>query len=72
MYPRGQLGLPNDLVTTYVNNLRTTGAAPGSLMTRRARTTRRHDPTWECNVCVASASRSSDPKLAPRHRGADA
>jgi hypothetical protein len=39
MYPRGQPGLPDDLVTAYVDSLRTTGAAPGSTMTRRARTT---------------------------------
>jgi hypothetical protein len=70
--PRGQPGLPDDLVTAYVYDLRTTGAAPGSTATRRARTTRRHDPTRECNVCVASASSSSEPEPAPRHRAADA
>jgi hypothetical protein len=72
MYPRGQPGLPDDPVTAYVNNLRATGAAPGSTTTERARTTRRHDPTLECNVCVASASSSSEPEPAPRHRAADA
>jgi hypothetical protein len=41
-------------------------------MTRRERTARRHDPTWECDVCVASASSSSEPEPAPRHRDADA
>jgi hypothetical protein len=41
-------------------------------MTRRARTTRRHDPTRECKVFVASASSSYEPKPAPRHRVADA
>jgi hypothetical protein len=61
-------GLPDDLVTAYVDNLHTTGAAHGSTTTRRARTTRRHDPTRECNVCVASSSSSSEPELAPRHR----
>jgi hypothetical protein len=55
MYPRGQPGLPDDPVTTYVNGLRTTSAAPGSSTTRRAPTTRRHDLTRECNVCVAPA-----------------
>jgi hypothetical protein len=70
MYLRGQPGLPGDPVTAYVNNLRATGAAPGST-TRRARTTQRHDPTRECNVCVASASRSFEPESAPRHRAAD-
>jgi hypothetical protein len=54
MYPCGQAGLPDDLVTAYVNNLRTIGTTPGSATTRGARTTRRHDPTRECNVCVAS------------------
>jgi hypothetical protein len=72
MYPRGQPGLPNDPVMDYVNNLRTTGAAPGSSTTRGARTTRRHDPMRECNVCVASSSSSSEPEPAPRHRGTDA
>jgi hypothetical protein len=38
MYPRGQPGLPDDPVTAYVNGLRTTGTAPRSTMTRRART----------------------------------
>jgi hypothetical protein len=38
MYPRGQPGLPDDPVTAYVNDLRTTGATPGSLTTRRALT----------------------------------
>jgi hypothetical protein len=35
MYPRGQSGLPDDLVTAYVDSLRTTGAAPRSMTTRR-------------------------------------
>jgi hypothetical protein len=72
MYPHGQPGLPDDPVTAYVNKLRATGAAPGSTMTRRARTMRQHDPTWECNVCVASASSSSKPEPALRHHAADA
>jgi hypothetical protein len=72
MYPCGQPGLPDDPVTAYVNNLRATVAASGSVMTRRTPTTRPRDPTRECNVCVASASSSSDPELAPRHRATDA
>jgi hypothetical protein len=72
MYPRGQPGLPDDSVTAYVNDLRTTGTAPRSLMTRRAPTARRHDPTWECNVWVATASSRSESEQALRHRGADA
>jgi hypothetical protein len=72
MYPRGQPGLPDDPVTAYVNGLRTTGAASGSPTTRRAPTVRRHDPTRECNVCVAPASSSSESEPVPRHRGADA
>jgi hypothetical protein len=71
MYPRGQPGLPDDPVTAYVNGLRTAGAAPGSTTTQRARTARRHDPTQECNVCVATASSSFESEPAPRHRGAD-
>jgi hypothetical protein len=71
MYPRGQLGLPDDPVTAYVNGLRTAGAAPGSTTTRRARTTRHHEPTRECNVCMATTSSSSESEPAPRHRGAD-
>jgi hypothetical protein len=39
MYPREEPNLPDDWVTAYVNNLRATGAVPGSTMTRRARTT---------------------------------
>jgi hypothetical protein len=72
MYPRGQPGLPDDPVMAYVNNLRATSAAARSTTTPRAQTTRRHDPTRECNVCVASALRSSEPEPAPRHRAADA
>jgi hypothetical protein len=44
MYPHGQLGLPEDLVMAYVNNLQATGATPGSTTTRRARTMRHRDP----------------------------
>jgi hypothetical protein len=72
MYPRGQPGLPDDPVTTYVNNLPATGTAPGFTTTWRARSTRRHGPTRECNVCVASLSSNSEPEPALRHRGADA
>jgi hypothetical protein len=72
MYPRGQSGLPDDPVAAYVYSLRTTGAAPGSTTTRRARTTRRHDPTRECNVSVASALSSSELEPALRHRNANA
>jgi hypothetical protein len=71
MYPRGQLGLLDNPVTAYVNDLRATDATPGSATTRRARTMRRYDPTWECNVCMASASSSSEPETAPRHHAAD-
>jgi hypothetical protein len=72
MYPRGQPGLLDDPVTTYVNDLRATGAAPESMTTRGAQTTRWHDPTRECDVCVASTSRSSKPELALHHRATDA
>jgi hypothetical protein len=71
MYHRGQPGLPDDPVMAYVNGLRTAGAAPGSTTTRRARTARRHDPTRECNICVATASSSSESEPTPRHPGAD-
>jgi hypothetical protein len=71
MYPRGLPGLPDDSVTAYVNNLRAIGTAPGSATTRGTRTTRRHDPTRECNVCMASSSSSSEPEPASRHHGAD-
>jgi hypothetical protein len=56
------------LVTAYMNNLRAANTAPGSTTTRRARTMRRHDPTRECNVCVASALSSSEPEPTPRRR----
>jgi hypothetical protein len=59
MYPCGQRGLPDDPVMAYVNGLRTADAAPRSMTTRRAWTARRHDPTRECNVYVATASSSS-------------
>jgi hypothetical protein len=59
-------------VTDYVNNHRATGAAPGSTTTRRARTTRRHDSTRECNDYVASASSSSEPEPAPYDCAVDA
>jgi hypothetical protein len=71
MYPHGQPGLPDDPVTACVNNLRATGAASGSTMTWRAQTTRQRDPTWECNVCVASASSIPEPEPTPHHRAID-
>jgi hypothetical protein len=72
MYPCGQPSLPDDPATAYDNNLHATGAAPWYTTTQRARTTRQHDPTRECNVCVASASSSSEPESAPRNCIADA
>jgi hypothetical protein len=71
MYPRGQPGLPDDPVTAYVNGLCTTGTTPWSTTTRRARTARHHDPTGEGNICVATASSSSESEPTPCHRGAD-
>jgi hypothetical protein len=71
MYPHGQSSLPDDPVTAYVNNPRTTGAASGSATTRRPPTTQPRDPSRGCYVCVASASSSSDPEPAPRHRATD-
>jgi hypothetical protein len=71
MYPRGQPGLPDDPVTAYVNGLHTTRAAPGSTTTQWSRTAQHHDPTRERNVCVATASSSSESESALRHRGAD-
>jgi hypothetical protein len=71
MYPRGQPGLPDDPVTAYVNGLLAAGAAPGSTTTWRARTAQHHDPTQECNVCVATASSSFESESAPCRRGAD-
>jgi hypothetical protein len=68
MYPRGQPGHPDDPVTAYVDGLRTASAAPGSTTTRRAQTARHYDPTQECNVCVATASISSESEPAPQRR----
>jgi hypothetical protein len=68
MYPHGQPGLPNDPVMAYVNNLRATGATPRSMMTWRVRTAWQSDPTWECNVYVASTSSSFEPEPTPLHR----
>jgi hypothetical protein len=72
MYPRGHPGLPNDPGTAYIVSLCATSAASGSTTTRRAQTARRHNPTRECNVCMASVSSSSEPEPAPRHHNADA
>jgi hypothetical protein len=72
MYPRVQPSFPDDPVTTYVNNLRVTGATSGSAALQRAPTTRWHDPTCECNICVVLASSSSDPEPTPRHHATDA
>jgi hypothetical protein len=62
MYAHGQLGLPDDPVTAYVNGLRTPGAAPGSTTTRRARFVRRHDPRGSATsawpLCRAAPNRS--------------
>jgi hypothetical protein len=72
MYPQGQPGLPDDPVTAYVDSLRGTSIDPGSATTRRAPAARHHDPTRECNVCVAPASSNSESEHAARHRGVDA
>jgi hypothetical protein len=72
MYPHGQPGLPDDPVMAYFNNLCATGTALGSTTTRRARTTRRHNPTRECNFYVTSASSSSKPEPTAHHRAVDA
>jgi hypothetical protein len=56
----------------YVNSLRTTGAAPGPTMTRRAHTAQHHDPTHDCNICVATVSSRSKPEPTPCHRDANA
>jgi hypothetical protein len=71
MYPCGQAGLPDDSAMTYVNNLRATGVSSGSATIYRTPTIQPRDPTRECNVCVASASRSSEPEPAPCHRATD-
>jgi hypothetical protein len=56
----------------YINNLHVTSALSGSTALRRTPTTRQHDPTSECNVCMASALSSSDPEPALRQHAADA
>jgi hypothetical protein len=71
MYPLEQPGLPDDPVTAYVNNLRSTGATSVSTMTRRTPTARPRAPTRECNSCVASATSSSDPEPVLRRRATD-
>jgi hypothetical protein len=71
MYPRGQPGLPDNPVTAYVNNLRATSATATSMTTQRRPTTLPRDPMRECNVCVASASSSSDLESSSRHRATD-
>jgi hypothetical protein len=49
-YARGQPGLLDNPVMTYVNKLHVTGAVSRSTALRRTLTTRRHDPTRECNA----------------------
>jgi hypothetical protein len=72
MYPHGQPGLPDDPVMAYVDSLRATSIVPGSATTQSTPTAQHHDPTRECNVCVAPASSSSESEHAPHHRGANA
>jgi hypothetical protein len=72
MYPRGQPNLSDNLVMAYVDSLHATSIVPGSATSRRVPAAQRHDPTRECNVCVAPTSNSSESELAPCHRGADA
>jgi hypothetical protein len=67
MYPRGLPGLPDDLVTAYVNGRH----SPWVYVDSGGWTVWRHDPTRECNICVATASSSSSSEPAPCHRGAD-
>jgi hypothetical protein len=72
MYPRRQLGLPNDPVTTYVDALRAFRTTSGSTTARRASRAPVRDFTCECFVCVAStASSSNEAEPAPRHRATD-
>jgi hypothetical protein len=64
-YARGQPGLLDNPVMTYVNKLHVTGAVSRSTALRRTLTTRRHDPTRECNAAWCR------PRAAPtrsRHR----
>jgi hypothetical protein len=72
IYPRGQPDLLDDPVTVYVNSLRATGAASDAATTRRTSTAQPRDPVRECNVCMASASRSSELEPAPRRCATDA
>jgi hypothetical protein len=59
-------------VTTYINNLHTTGTASSSATTWRTLTTRPRDPTRECNFCVASALSSYKLETTPHRRAIDA
>jgi hypothetical protein len=73
MYPCGQLGLPDNLVTAYVNGLQATHITSSAAAAWRAQSTRPRDLTRECFVCVASTSSSStDPEPAPHHCATDA
>jgi hypothetical protein len=73
MYPRRQPGLPDDLVTAYVDALRETHTAPGSATAQRTPRAPARDFTRECFVCVAlDSSRSNDAEPAPRHHATDA
>jgi hypothetical protein len=64
MYPRGQPGLPDDPVAAYVNDLRATGAAPGSTILRLGGREPHNDmiprgsATFVCPLHRASMNRS--------------
>jgi hypothetical protein len=59
MYPRGQQGLPDDPVTTYVDALRVSYATPGTSTAQRAPPAPARDFAHECFICVALSSSSS-------------
>jgi hypothetical protein len=73
MYPLGQPGLPDDLMTAYVNKLRASHITSSSAIAQRTPQAPAHDFTRECFVCVApDSSSSTDLDLAPHHHATDA
>jgi hypothetical protein len=67
MYPSGQLGLPDDPVMAYVNDLRATGASSGSTTTRRPPTTRPRDPSASATFAWCRPQAALNPEPAQNH-----
>jgi hypothetical protein len=56
MYPRGQPGLPDELVTAYVNGLRATRTTSGTVTTRSAPQAPARDSTHRLQAALPTRS----------------